>query len=150
MQKYQEKLKKANYTNPHAYNNLYYYRFSNKLILPFGVPRQIASSFYQLKIGHGFFKHYLYRIKRANNDLCRCNSGQSETPKHLLTGCRDAKEHQRALKESLGTQNLSLALLLHTTVGIQYTLEYLKNTRICTRKWHIDRNERLEEEEPGG
>lgn len=149
VQEHTDKLKKARY-NSHSYSNTYPWRFSKKLILPPGVPRQIASSFYQLKLGHGFFKHYLHRIKRADNDLCRCNSSQSETAKHLLTQCKDTKAQLRVLQESLGTKNLNLSLLLHTTVGIQHTLEYLKSTRICTRKWHIERNDELEEEEPGG
>ena len=44
---------------------------------------------------------------------------------------------------------LSLTALLYTKTGIETTLEFLKETRIATRKWHLER--RLEElgDEPG-
>ena len=38
---------------------------------------------------------------------------------------------------------LSLTTMLHTKTGIETTLEFLKETRIATRKWHLER--RLEE-----
>ena len=38
---------------------------------------------------------------------------------------------------------LSLITMLHTKTGIETTLEFLKETRIATRKWHLER--RLEE-----
>ena len=38
---------------------------------------------------------------------------------------------------------LSLTTILHTKTGIETTLEFLKETRIATRKWHLER--RLEE-----
>ena len=39
--------------------------------------------------------------------------------------------------------------LMHTKTGIETTLDFLKETRIATRKWHLER--RLEElgDEPG-
>jgi ribonuclease HI len=151
IQEYKDKLKKAKSENPLAYSSTYSWRLSRKLNLPQGVARQTASSFYQLKIGHGYLKHYLYRIQKTTNDHCRCRYGQPETAKHLLTECRDTKLRleRSVLEESLGTKNLTLPLLLHTTVGIQHTLKFLTNTGICTRKWHMERNEQIEEEEQG-
>ena len=41
----------------------------------------------------------------------------------------------------------SLQLLMHTKIGIEKTLEFLKNTRLCTRKWHLERSQEEEQEE---
>lgn len=42
---------------------------------------------------------------------------------------------------------LSLSTLLHTKIGIEGTLRFLRETRIATRRWHLER--RGEEEERG-
>jgi hypothetical protein len=42
---------------------------------------------------------------------------------------------------------LSLPLLMHTKIGIEKTLEFLKNTRLCTRKWYLERSQETEQEE---
>jgi hypothetical protein len=34
---------------------------------------------------------------------------------------------------------LSLKLLMYTKIGIGNTLSFLKETRLCTRKWHLER-----------
>ena len=36
---------------------------------------------------------------------------------------------------------LSLRLLMHTRIGIGKTLGFLKETKICTRKWHLERGQ---------
>ena len=36
---------------------------------------------------------------------------------------------------------LSLKLLMHTKIGIGKTLSFLKETRLCTRKWHLEREQ---------
>ena len=36
---------------------------------------------------------------------------------------------------------LSLKLLMHTKIGIRKTLSFLKETRLCTRKWHLERRQ---------
>jgi hypothetical protein len=42
----------------------------------------------------------------------------------------------------------SLQTLLHTKIGIERTLDFLKDSRICARKWHLER--RQEEQAAGG
>ena len=39
---------------------------------------------------------------------------------------------------------LNLNLLLHTKTGIEKTLDFLKETGIATRKWHLQRKEQEE------
>ena len=43
----------------------------------------------------------------------------------------------------------NLRVLLHTEIGIPNTLVFLKETSICTRKWHMDRSVEVEEVEIG-
>ena len=42
---------------------------------------------------------------------------------------------------------LSLPLLMYTKIGIEKTLNFLKNTGLCTRKWHLERSVEPEQEE---
>ena len=36
---------------------------------------------------------------------------------------------------------------MHTKIGIEKTLDFLQKTRICTRKWHLERLVEEHEEE---
>ena len=40
-------------------------------------------------------------------------------------------------------------IYIHTEIGISNVLVFLKETGICTRKWHIERNVEVEEVELG-
>lgn len=141
---YENKLRKAKHNNPQAYSSTYYWKLGKKLCLPQGTSRQVASSFYQLKTGHGYLKDYLYRIKRTKNPDCRCS--KPETAQHLLLDCRALANERRLIKESLGTKALSLPLLLHTTAGIEQSLKLIKSTQICSRPWHLARKEPWDDE----
>ena len=105
--------------------------------------RKIASAFYQLKIGHGYLKSYLQRVKHSTNDRCRC--GQSETTEHLILSCPETTSARRHLTDKFEGE-ISLQLLLHTKVGTEAMLEFLQETHIATREWHLGRNEELAEE----
>jgi ribonuclease HI len=127
-------LKTANLS---TYSRNFPWKISRKLQLPLGVKRAIASSFYQLKLGHGYIKTYLNRFKHTTDDKCQC--GQRETVDHLLLSCKKLKLARKQLYEKLGTRSLTLPLLLHTKTGIENTLVFLADTRICTRGWHLQR-----------
>lgn len=107
----------------------------------------LASSFYQLKLGHGYIKAYLHKIGRAGNNRCRC--GKKETAEHLLLSCRDTKlvTVRTKLKDKMQELRPSLRLLMHTKIGIEKTLDFLKDTRICTRKWHLERRQEEQAEQ---
>jgi ribonuclease HI len=131
--------------NPATYKKLFPWRLSNKIQLPPGTKRELASSFYQLKIGHGYIKSYLHRLGHSDSDLCRC--GKRETPEHLLLSCRLLRKERTRLRDSLQGSRLTQQLLLHTKPGIEKTLVFLKETRIATRRWHLERREEEREEE---
>ena len=126
---------KAWKNNPSTYSATFEPRFIQKIQLPSGVSRNIASSFYQLKLGHGYFQGYMYKIKRHSTGLCDCNRTAKQTPRHLLLECAKYKNEQKKLLENLRVERPTMELLLNTTKGIKLTLEYLRNTHIATLKW---------------
>jgi hypothetical protein len=50
------------------------------------------------------------------------------------------------LQDELSGTRLSLQVLLHTKIGIEKILAFLKETGITTRKWHLNRKQEEEEE----
>jgi hypothetical protein len=128
---------------PASYRKLFPWKIQAKIQLPLGSKREQASALYQLKLGHGYIKSYLYRLGHSDNDLCRC--GKKETAQHLLLNCREYSADRVILKKELEGCSLGLRLLLHTKIGIEKTLGFLTQTRIVTRKWHLERRERGEE-----
>ena len=90
---------------------------TRKLTTPPSTRRETGSAFYQLKLGHGYFKPYLFRFGHTNNPLCSCRARQ--TPEHLLLSCPNFRTARKALKDSLPYQHLTLNILLNTTPGIE-------------------------------
>jgi ribonuclease HI len=125
----------AIHRNPNTYASKYSWKTRKKLSVPTGTRREIASAFYQLKIGHGYNKAYLFRMGKADSPLCSCGAKQS--PDHLLLSCKWFNKDRRILRQDLNNAPLTLPLLLHTKQGIQATLAFITRTRVCTRKWHL-------------
>jgi ribonuclease HI len=121
--------------NPHSYIQQFPWKIRKKIQLALGTKRATASAFFQLKLGHGYIKSYLHRLGYSD-DKCQC--GQKENVEHLLIQCELYKEERAKLQEALKVR-LNLKVLLHTQIGIERTIEFLKNTSICTRKWHLAR-----------
>jgi len=121
---------------PGSYFNTYQWKLSNKIAIPRGTKRETASSFFQLKLGHGYLKSYLYRLNIATSNKCVC--GKIETTTHLLLHCPVYKEERKALlkrvKEGVKVRELTLPLLLYTKVRISNLLVFLKETSIVIRK----------------
>ena len=105
------------------------------MLVPQGIKRELASSIFQLKIGHGYLKSYLHRLNITPDNKCIC--GLKETAKHLLLVCRDYRVERKALlksvQEDIEVRVLTLPLILHTTPGITRLVDFLKETRLCTR-----------------
>ena len=133
--------------NPSTYRSQFPWKLLSKIQLPPGTKREQASSFYQLKLGHGYIRSYLHRLGHTDSDLCSC--GKKETAAHLLLSCKEAglANARAKLRDGLKGARLSLPLLMHTKIGIEKTLDFLKNTRLCTRKWHLERSQETEQEE---
>ena len=124
-------------TNPNSYRAIYALEPRTKIRYPIA-PRELLNALYQLKLGHGYTRSYLYRLGHAPNDRCSC--GRQETPRHLLLGCPKLAGPRARLKDKLRTNRLTLELLLRTSQGVIATLNFLKKTRVSTRKWYLDQN----------
>jgi ribonuclease HI len=131
--------------NRNSYAATYSWKIGRKLKIPLGTKREIASAFYQLKIGHGYNKGFLYRIGKADSPLCSC--GVRQTPEHLLLSCKWFSEERQILKQDLPRLRLSLPILLHTKQGIAATLSFIKRTKISTRRWYLGQEQEQEEQE---
>jgi len=106
------------------------------------IDRLTFSTFIQLKIEHDYFKSYLHQLSEDNSNKCYgiCNARQ--TLEHLLLNCRHYRAEQIKLKEKAQLKNTDTILTLFITkIERIATLEYLKNTRIATRKWLLETEE---------
>ena len=125
--------------NPNTYAAKYSWKIRKKLVIPTGTKRETASTFFQLKTGHGYNKAFLHRIGKSDSPLCSC--GAKQTPEHLLLSCKWIREDRKILSKDLDTKHMTLPLLLHTSKGIKATLAFINRTKIGTRKWHLGQTE---------
>ncbi len=106
------------------------------------IDRLTFSIFIQLKMRHDYFKSYLHRVSENNSNKCYEICNASQTSEHLLLNCKHYRSEQIKLKEKTQLKNTDIILTLFI-VKIERiaTLEYLKNTRIATRKWLLEMKE---------
>jgi hypothetical protein len=130
-----EYVPKAIRRNPNTYSNKFKWKIRKRLAIPIGTRRETASTFYQLKIGHGYFKSYLAGIDKCDSSCCSC--GAKQTPEHLLLSCPLFSLARKELVNNLKEKKLTLPLLLHTKKGIAATLAFIESTKMATRKWHL-------------
>ena len=121
--------------NLELYRAIYPWAQSTRLKLPQGVKQELASTLYQLKLGHSYMRSYLYRLGYTSTELCTC--GKRQSPRHLLLDCPRYSCPRARLGDSLGIKDLNLPLLLYTKLGIEGTLEFLRETKILTRRWFL-------------
>jgi hypothetical protein len=107
-----------------------------------GTKREIASAFYQLKIGHSYNKAYLHRTDKLDSLNCSC--GAKQTPEHLLLSCKWYNSDRQILRQDLDNSPLTLPLLLHTQRGIEAALAFISRTRVGTRKWYLGLDQDLD------
>ena len=108
--------------------------------MPQGTKRLLASTFYQLKLGHGYTKAYLKRFRKATDDRCSC--GAKETTHYILFYCPLYADDRKDLYLGLKIARPSNPYFLSTRIGIEKTLSFLQNTGVATRRWHLERLER--------
>jgi ribonuclease HI len=101
--------------------------------------KQIWSTHMQLKLGHGYFRSYLYRLSNYDSEICQfCNT--KENPEHLLLHCRRYAQIRSKIKIEKQLNQLSLKMLFSSKSGQDFLFEYLKQTKIATRKWLLQQN----------
>ena len=104
------------------------------------------STFVQMKLRHDYFKSYLFRLLKYDFKKCHENCDKNQTPEHLLTACQHFKSEQSELKNQLRKVNLphSAKVLFTTKEGIKTVLQFLKKTKVETRKWLLEESEETE------
>jgi len=116
------------------------FTIDSKLRVPQGTKRLLASTFYQLKLGHGYIKAYLKRFRKATDDRCSC--GAKETTHHILFDCPLYADDRKGLYQDLKINRPTRPYFLDTRIGIEKTLSFLQKTGVATRRWHLERLER--------
>ncbi|PQE14083.1 Ribonuclease H-like domain protein [Rutstroemia sp. NJR-2017a WRK4] len=90
-----------------------------------------------LKIRYSYLKSYLYLLEYTSINKCIC--GTKEISEYLFLSCSQFSLARIKLKDKLAINYLLLLLLLDTTPGIEASIAYLSETKICTRKYHLAR-----------
>ena len=106
-----------------------------------GVDRLIFSTIQQMTLGHGYFRSYTGMIKKTTRNCHKCHV--IETPKHLLLKCQNHIQERKSIK------NKTMAILLITKKGLESAIQYLRDTRVATRKWILGQLDTPEEDAGG-
>jgi ribonuclease HI len=122
---------------------------------PLKLNKKDFSTIIQLKLGHGYFKSYLFNININESNKCyTCKT--KENPAHLILYCKNYNDIRNHLKKKydLNGLNLNLNQIFNTKKGMKFLIEYIQETNIATREWRLNRdlieleeNEEEEEEE---
>lgn len=141
-----DKVAKKRRLSPHSnYFRDHPYQIRKKLRIPDSTSKAASSVFYQLKLGHGYFNHYLHRFKKREEDYCWC--GQSQTPKHLVLECFIYRKHRKKAFEALKDKPPLFSDLFSKTESILAILQLITSTKFSTREWMLYGAEEDEEEE---
>ncbi|KAH7563631.1 hypothetical protein BM1_00678 [Bipolaris maydis] len=97
--------------------------------------REASSAFYQLKLGHCYLRDFLFKRGKVDSKACPCNYRATQDPAHILLSCTLYKEARKKMQETT-KDPLSLAFLLDTTIGVQATITFIKETRAATQAWY--------------
>ena len=95
--------------------------------------RLLVSTYFQLKLGHGYFKTYLARLPSYTSNKCSCSRTVKQTPTHLILSCPLYKEERALLKLQGRIQDIQF--YFQNEKGKELLLKYLKKTKIATRGW---------------
>ncbi|PQE02916.1 hypothetical protein CJF31_00002725 [Rutstroemia sp. NJR-2017a BVV2] len=90
-----------------------------------------------LKIRYSYLKSYLYLLGYTSTNKCIYRA--KETSEYLLLSCSHFSLARSKLKDKLAINYLSLLLLLNTTPGIEASIAYLNEIKICIQKYYLAR-----------
>ena len=95
------------------------------------------STICQLKLGHGYFKSFLGNLPAY--DTKNCLSCQlKETPEHLLLSCQRYTKERKEVKKKHNIELVNMKFLFNTSMGLKFLIDFLKLTKIATRKWLLN------------
>ena len=94
------------------------------------------STMMQLKLAHGYFRSYLIRQPEYDDETCpNCHSNQRQTPYHLIFHCQSQSEVRKRTIQTLGQGDQTLYNLFMTKSGQEKLIQFLRESKIATRKW---------------
>jgi len=94
------------------------------------------STIVQLKLAHGYFRSYLIRLPEYEEETCQnCYLNQKQTPYHLLFQCPSQLEARKKTIGKLKKGDQNLYSLFMTRDGQEVLINFLKETKIATRRW---------------
>jgi ribonuclease HI len=99
------------------------------------VSRIVWSSYMQLKIGHGYFLSYLYRLPDYDSNRCDCDDNLVQSPAHILLNCSNFESYRSIWRQKLKTFSLTLFDLLCTKEGVKLICDFLSKTEIARWSW---------------
>ena len=126
--RWQNNTKKDEYYKLHNSNlqQTFFKNFSNR-------EKLIFSTFLQIKIEHDFFKFYFHRLLVYELNQCNENCNEIQTFEYLLLNCRHSLTERKEMKKNMKI-SMTIRTLFNTTESIKNVLNFIKNTRICTKK----------------
>ena len=86
-----------------------------------------------MKIEHDYFKSYLCRLFAFESNRYNKECNETQTSKHLLLHCRHYKKERNKMKNNIKI-SISLRTLFNTNENIKNVLNFINNTRICTKR----------------
>ncbi|PVH73107.1 hypothetical protein DL98DRAFT_431889, partial [Cadophora sp. DSE1049] len=100
-----------------------------------------------LKLSYKFIRLYLYKLNRTDSDLYKYN--KKKTTAYLLLNCKKTRiaKTRAKLRDKIKKARLSLLFLIYTKIRIEKTLDFLKKTRLCTKKWFLKKRQEKKQEE---
>jgi ribonuclease HI len=105
---------------------------------PLKLNKLIWSTITQLKLGHGYFRSYLVRLPDYSSANCNiCQTNQPQTPYHLIFQCPEYSEIRKKTIYRLDPQERTLYSLFSSELGLKILIDFLRETKIATRTWHL-------------
>lgn len=94
--------------------------------------RVVWSSYIQLKMGHGFFLSYLFRLPAYDSNKCDCDDLSVQSPAHILLDCEYYDDFRENWRQKI---DVTMSDLLCTKRGVHLILDFLSKTEIVRWSW---------------
>ena len=140
---WQNNTKKSKYYQLHNSNlqQTFFKKSSNR-------EKLIFLTFLQIKIELDFFKFYLYRLSAYKSNQYNENCNEIQTFEYLHLNCHHFSNERKEMKKNMKT-SVTIRTLFNTIENIKNVSNFIKNIRICTKKWILNtvKNEKMHEKE---
>ena len=96
-------------------------------------------SYQQLKLGHRYFLSYLSKLPDYDTNICnKCYTNQKQNPYHLIFHCPGSLVARKNTIGKINPRDQNLYYLFTNRTGQETLIEFLKESKIASRKWFIE------------